>query len=80
MPTTEELWHLRSSINIAILIIIFSVMNNLIALTTDIIIYFNLLMEMENQVGISIPSRHRINPKLLHKEHLVGVLLGGPCP
>ena len=78
MPTTEELWHLKSSINITILIIVEYQLSGISSFETIIIIYFNLLMEMENQVSISIPSWHRVYPKLLHEEHLVGVLLGGP--
>ena len=41
-----------------------------------LIIHVNLLVEMEDEVGISVSSRHRVHPKLLHKEHLVRVLLG----
>ena len=35
---------------------------------------------MEDEVGISVSSRHRVHPKLLHKEHLVRVLLGWSWP
>jgi len=33
-----------------------------------------LLVEVENQVGVAIFARHRIRPQLFHEEHLVGEL------
>ena len=39
-------------------------------------IYLNLLVKMEDKVGISVSAWHSAHPELLHEEHLVGVLLG----
>ena len=38
-----------------------------------------LLVEVEDDVGVPVLARHRVSPQLLHEEHLVRELRGGSC-
>ncbi len=38
-----------------------------------------LLVEVEDGVGVAVLSRHCISPQLLHEEHLVGKLRRHTC-